>query len=196
MSKSDSKEKNGVTLVSVAGIVLDPTTQAPVVLLQTEDGKVQLPIWIGMAEATSIAASIKKLKLNRPLTHDLFINVLDGFDAEIEQAVITSIQESTYFSELVLSSGERAIIIDCRPSDAIAIALRSGAPIYVTEDVLKSAANHAAFQKLKAPAISQEKSQKITEKQSPAVKDLQYIDKSRWEDILKELDADDLKYEA
>ncbi|MCI5066597.1 bifunctional nuclease family protein [bacterium] len=123
----------------VGGLVLDPNTQAPVVVLKTEDGDVHLPIWIGVAEATSIASAIKELEMARPLTHDLMMSIVEEMSLRVERVVITELKESTYFAELILSSGDKALILDSRPSDAIAIALRASAPIFVSEQVLTQA---------------------------------------------------------
>lgn len=190
-----------VTEMSVSGILLDPVTQAPVVILETEDGKLQLPIWIGMAEATSIAASLKKLELNRPLTHDLIVELMGNLNVTLEQVMITDLNDHTYFAELVFSVGERAIILDARPSDAIAVSLRSGAPIYVNNKVIEAAQKDKAAQKLKqkkkpdAKVDAKEASQEETH-QPTAIEDLRYVDKSKWADILKDLSSKDFKYEA
>lgn len=123
----------------VGGLVLDPNTQAPVVVLKNEPGTIHLPIWIGVAEATSIASAIKELEMARPLTHDLLMTVIQEAALRVERVVITELKDSTYFSELILASGDKALILDARPSDAIAIALRAAAPIFVTQAVLAQA---------------------------------------------------------
>lgn len=123
----------------VAGIVVDPGTQAPVVVLKTEDGAVWLPIWIGMAEATSIASCLKQLPLNRPLTHDLLHDVILQGGMNLQRVMISDLKDATYFAELVISKGDRAIMLDCRPSDAINLAIRFSAPIYVAPHVVEQA---------------------------------------------------------
>ncbi|MCB0328150.1 MAG: bifunctional nuclease family protein [Bdellovibrionales bacterium] len=123
----------------VGGLVLDPNTQAPVVVLKNEEGDIHLPIWIGVAEATSIASAIKELEMARPLTHDLLMMILEEASLRVERVVITELKDSTYFAELILSSGDKALILDSRPSDAIAVALRASAPIFVTQQVLAQA---------------------------------------------------------
>ena len=123
----------------VVGLVLDPNTQAPVVVLKDETGELHLPIWVGVAEATSIASAIKEIEMARPLTHDLMLDVIDQAGLRVERVFITSLKDSTYYSELILALGDRAVIFDARPSDAIAVALRASAPIFVTEEVLKQA---------------------------------------------------------
>jgi bifunctional DNase/RNase len=122
----------------VGGLVLDPATQAPIVVLKDEAGDTTLPIWIGIQEATSIASAIKQVQMARPLTHDLFYDLLHEVGVTVQRVVITELKESTYFAELVLGQGDRVIVLDSRPSDAIAMALRASAPIYVAQTVLDS----------------------------------------------------------
>src|SRR3974377_2168034 len=89
----------------VGGLMLDPNTQAPVVVLKDESGDIVLPIWIGIAEATSLASVIKQVTMTRPLTHDLMRDVLSELGVKVERVVITELKDSTYFAELVLSIG-------------------------------------------------------------------------------------------
>ena len=126
----------------VGGLVLDPNTQAPVVVLKDESGEICLPIWIGIAEATSIATAIKQVGMERPLTHDLMHEIFGQLDVSVQRVVITELRESTYYAELILSQGDRVLIIDSRPSDAIAVALRASAPIFVVQGVLDQAKNY------------------------------------------------------
>lgn len=182
----------------VGGLVLDPSTQAPVIILKDESGKVQLPIWIGIAEATSIASVIKQLKMARPLTHDLMNDIMGQVGVQLERVVITDLKESTYYAELILSMGEKAIILDCRPSDAIALALRSSAPIFVADAVLaqaRVAAEEAGHEEGSAEAQGgEEGAEGAAEKEFPEGKDFTNIDKDKWNEILKDLDPDDFKY--
>ena len=182
----------------VGGLLLDPHTQAPVVVLKDEAGNIHLPIWIGIAEATSIASAIKQLAMARPLTHDLMHHVFQELGVKVERVVITDLKDSTYFAELILSHGEKAIILDSRPSDAIAIALRAQAPIFVTQQVLDKAriAFSAQTQGGEAPAGEEEQ----TSGEQPAPEgavggpDFKSIDKEKWAEILGTLDPDDFKY--
>jgi uncharacterized protein len=181
----------------VGGLVLDPNTQAPVVILKNESGEFCLPIWIGAAEATSIASVIKQVGMARPLTHDLMHNIFLEVGIKVERVMITELRDSTYFAELVLSLGEKALIMDSRPSDAIAIALRESAPIYVAQTVLDQA--KITF----TPASETEGGE--PEVQPPAQEggddpkqgkgDFSQISKEKWAEILKDLDPDDFKYE-
>lgn len=187
----------------VGGLVLDPGTQAPIVILKDESGKVVLPIWIGMAEATSIASVMKSLSLARPMTHDLMMEAFSQLGAKIERAMIVDLKDSTYYAELVLMVGDRALILDARPSDAIALALRVSAPIFVAEHVLDQARVSLSTDESSSgePSgnVSEEEGSAISEspEQSPeqtAEKDFKHIDKDKWSEILSELDPDDFKY--
>jgi bifunctional DNase/RNase len=190
----------------VGGLVLDPATQAPIVILKDESGSVTLPIWIGIPEATSIASAIKQVTMARPLTHDLFFDLLLEVGVTVQRVVITELKESTYFSELVLGQGDRVIVLDSRPSDAIAMALRASAPIYVAQSVLDQA--RIAFGS-NNPILSQQSGAQGEEDEEGAVGeqsnvesqdegeqggDFSGVDKDKWEDLLSKLDPDDFKY--
>ena len=122
--------------VTVRGLALDPVTNAPIVILKAEGGARLLPIWIGLFEANAIAVEMEKVVAPRPMTHDLLKNAIDLLGARVERMVVDQLQENTFFASIYLrcESGERRL--DARPSDAIALALRTGAPIFVTGDVL------------------------------------------------------------
>ena len=122
-------------LMEVKQVVLDPTNQIPVVIL-TGGGQL-LPIWIGPAEAASISRAIEGQPLARPNTHDLIRSLLEGLDATPERVTITELRGGTYFAVMTVKKGRRRISIDSRPSDAIAVALRTGTPIYATPQVLE-----------------------------------------------------------
>ncbi len=121
--------------MDVRQVVLDPTRGTPVVLL-AGDGRL-LPIWIGEAEANSIARALAGERLARPDTHDLIQSVLGNLGAELERVTITELRNSTYFAVITLKRNGRRIRLDARPSDAMAVALRTGAPIYATPEVLQ-----------------------------------------------------------
>ncbi|MCO6431210.1 MAG: bifunctional nuclease family protein [Deltaproteobacteria bacterium] len=177
--------------------MLDPNTQAPVVVLKDESGDLCLPIWIGVAEATSIASAIKQISMSRPLTHDLMFDVLSELGVKVKSIVITELKDSTYFAELVLSHGDRALILDSRPSDAIAIALRASAPIYVAQRVLDQA-KIVFSQPGGAEAEGDREGQPSGEGEGTSAegggKDFTNIDKDKWVEILNDLDPDDFKY--
>ena len=124
--------------VRVGTVVLDQRN-APVVILEEEHGTRALPIWIGTAEATSIASQINNQRPPRPNFHDLAQRVIDKLDAEVERVVVTELRGGTYYAELTLRSRGRSIEIDVRPSDGIAVALRAQAPILVRASVFEEA---------------------------------------------------------
>ncbi|MCR5261821.1 MAG: bifunctional nuclease family protein [Candidatus Gastranaerophilales bacterium] len=121
----------------VMGIAIDTRTGNPIVVLNDMDNRKALPIWIGSAEASSIIRKIENIKVMRPMTHDLTINFIKAAGYDIEKIEINDVDNETYFSTVYLSNREGKVLeVDARPSDAIALALRAEAPIYVTENVL------------------------------------------------------------
>lgn len=120
----------------VRGLMLDPPNNY-VVILRGEEGQEVLPIWIGKAEANSISLALENVDLPRPLTHDLMKNALDALEAKVISIVITELKDSTYFAKLHLLHHDAEITVDTRPSDAIALALRTDSPIFVAEEVLR-----------------------------------------------------------
>lgn len=123
--------------VAVRGLTLDPVTSNPVLVLRVLDENRSLPIWIGLFEANAIALELEKVKTPRPLTHDLLVSVVGVLGARLARVEVRSLQEATFFATLVLDDGEREVEVDARPSDAVALALRSGAPIFVAREVLE-----------------------------------------------------------
>ena len=181
----------------VGGLVMDPTTQAPIVVLKDETGTVSLPIWIGITEATSIASAIKQIAMARPLTHDLFYDLLQQLGITVQRIVITELRESTYFAELILGQGDKALVLDARPSDAIAMALRASAPIFVAQQVLDQAKIAFASQGDAVPQPSRPVEGESAEEGGgveSSSSDFQAVDKAKWEEILSQLDPDDFKY--
>lgn len=122
--------------VDVVGMSLDARTDAPVVLLFVPPEEKCLPIWIGAAEAASIALALRGESFGRPLTHDLLAMVVDGLDGRVERVVITDQREGTYYARLYLGRENNVVAVDARPSDGIALALRTEAPIYLEDTVL------------------------------------------------------------
>lgn len=125
--------------MKVAGIALDAVSRSPVVLLRDTTDRRQLPIYISREQANSIISAIENQSSPRPLTHDLFVNLLDEWDMSLERIVIHSLQDNTFYALLTLAKGETRRELDSRPSDAIAIALRLDAPIWVMEEVVAEA---------------------------------------------------------
>lgn len=123
--------------MKVAGIVLDPYTNVPIVVLKDLEEKMAVPIWIGLVEASAIAMELEKIKVQRPLTHDLLKNVLTELKAEVLKIEVTDLKDNTYFALIHLHAGDQVLVVDSRPSDAIALALRTGSPIFVEEKVIE-----------------------------------------------------------
>lgn len=123
--------------MKVEGLLFDPRSGMYILLLQQVDGNEALPIWIGKPEADAIALAVGKVITPRPLTHDLIKNVFDGLSAKVTRVVITEIIDNTYYSLIYADNGKEEIAIDSRPSDAIAVALRVNAPIFVEDNVLE-----------------------------------------------------------
>lgn len=129
--------------VTVAKLGMDASSKAYVVLLQEHDGDRVLPIWIGRPEAESIAMQLNGVRRERPLTHDLCHAIINGLGATLRRVQVTRVANGTFYAELHLVRGGSPILVDARPSDAIAIALRLDAPIYVNEALLGSASDEA-----------------------------------------------------
>lgn len=123
-------------LVRIHSLGLDQTTSQPVVLLKEEEGPRILPIWIGQPEATAILIAIEGVTPPRPMTHDLLLSVLTASGLELERVEITRLEEGTFFATLVLTGDGPSVLVDARPSDSIALAVRAGCPIAVAESVL------------------------------------------------------------
>ncbi len=125
--------------VRIRGLMLDPATNMPIVVLKDVASDTVMPIWVGIFEANAIAIEIEKVSAPRPMTHDLTRNLMRHLNAELERIVITEIKDDTFYAVLWLRQGSEAIAIDSRPSDAIALALRADCPIFVAEHVMQSA---------------------------------------------------------
>ncbi len=125
--------------MTVRGIALDPITNMPIIILKDTDEKKALPIWVGIFEANAIALELEKVSTPRPMTHDLIKNILDGLGINVRQVVVNDLKDNTFFAVIELNANGNVVNIDSRPSDAIALALRVNAPIYVTEKVVAQA---------------------------------------------------------
>jgi bifunctional DNase/RNase len=120
----------------IEALAIEPSQKAPVIILKTEEGENIIPIWIGQLEATSIAYALSDIKFDRPLTHDLFKNFLGLLDIYVSQVDICDLKDNTYFGEIHFISKDNTFSMDARPSDAIAMAIRFNAPIYVDDKVI------------------------------------------------------------
>ncbi|MDX1647771.1 MAG: bifunctional nuclease family protein [Longimicrobiales bacterium] len=125
--------------VRVQSLALDRTTNTPVVILQELNGERVLPIWIGPGEASAIAMQLAEMEFSRPLTHDLICSVLNGLGANLQKVIITKVQKSTYYAELIVRRNGEVISLDARPSDSIAVALRVDARIFADDQLLEVA---------------------------------------------------------
>ena len=125
--------------VTIAGLTMDPASNTPIIILKSEKDEHAIPIWIGLLEATSIASALQDIEFDRPMTHDLFKNVADEFQAHVTRIEVCDLKENTFYARIYFESQEHTFDIDARPSDAIAIALRFGAPIYVDDKVVQNA---------------------------------------------------------
>jgi hypothetical protein len=125
--------------VRIRGLMMDPSTNMPIVVLKDVASDTVMPIWVGIFEANAIAIEIEKLAAARPMTHDLTRNLIRDLNAQLERVVITEIKDDTFHAVLRLRQGNEAVTVDARPSDAIALALRADCPIYVSEHVMQTA---------------------------------------------------------
>jgi bifunctional DNase/RNase len=125
--------------MSIKGLMLDPVSNSPIVVLKDEDEKFFLPIWVGIFEANAIALQLENVTTPRPMTHDLLRNMISELDARVTRVVINDLRDSTFFAQIRVITGGRTMEIDARPSDAIALALRTEAPIFVAQSVLEQA---------------------------------------------------------
>jgi bifunctional DNase/RNase len=137
VAPSDQNEE--LILVELKGLMLDPGSNAPIILLKEKAGSELLPIWIGVFEANAIALQIENVQTPRPMTHDLLKNVIQDLSAHVDRIVVTELKENTFYAVIHLRTDGSAVVVDARPSDAIALALRSGAPIFVEDSVIASA---------------------------------------------------------
>ncbi|HZU42754.1 MAG TPA: bifunctional nuclease family protein [Terriglobales bacterium] len=124
--------------MKIRGLMMDPVTNMPIVILKDVGGDSVLPIWVGVYEANAIALEIEKVNTPRPMTHDLIKNLLVGLDTQVHKVVVTELREDTFFAVIWLERDGHIVSIDSRPSDALALALRVDCPIFVEDEVLKS----------------------------------------------------------
>jgi len=155
--------------MKVAGITVDPFTNTPIVILKDLEEKDVLPIWIGLLEASSIATAIENIQTPRPMTHDLMKNILDALGIKVIRIEVNDLRDNTYYALIHLDVNKKRLVIDARPSDAIAIALRTGATIFVEESVIQKSAKVD-----------------LTQKGDKVV-----TDTGEWEEILENLNPDD-----
>ncbi|HYC91982.1 MAG TPA: bifunctional nuclease family protein [Thermoanaerobaculia bacterium] len=149
--------------MSIKGLMLDPVSNSPIVVLKDDDERFFLPIWVGIFEANAIALQLENITTPRPMTHDLLRNMIAELNARVLRIVINDLRDSTFFAQIRIAIGtERTLEVDARPSDAIALALRTEAPIYVAQSVLEQAQTITPDD-----ADSEEKTKKWFEELSP-----------------------------
>ena len=124
--------------MKIRGLMMDPVTNMPIVILKDVSGDAVLPIWVGIYEANAIALEIEKVTTPRPMTHDLIKNLLTGLDAQVHKIVVNDLREDTFFAVIWMEQNGKVISVDSRPSDALALALRLDCPIFVEDQVLKT----------------------------------------------------------
>jgi len=163
--------------MTVGGLTLDPVTKTPIVILKDMDNKLNLPIWIGLLEATAMATELEGIKMARPMTHDLLKNLLAELGGSVNSIEITELKENTYFASIYLNIGGRELAIDSRPSDAIALALRTKSPIYVAKAVLEASSILQQSEEGKEPDFSN-------------------VSKEKWAEILEKMSPEDFKYKT
>lgn len=170
---TESKEPR-VRMV-IGGLTLDPVSKTPIVILKDPENKLNLPIWIGLLEATAIATEIEGINTARPMTHDLLRNILAELGAEVVEVEITDLRDNTYYALIHLRVGDEVRKIDSRPSDAISLALRTRSPIFVARHVLE------------ASSVLQEAEQETEP-------NLSNVSRDKWAEILEKMDPEDFKY--
>src|SRR5438094_8430331 len=125
--------------MTIKGLMVDPITNMPIIILRDKEGQRVLPIWVGIFEANAIALQLENVTTPRPMTHDLLKNMIAELDGHVTRVVINDLRDSTFFAQIRVIAGQRTLELDARPSDAIALALRVEAPIFVAQTVLEQA---------------------------------------------------------
>ena len=125
--------------MSIKGLMIDPITNMPIIILRDQEGQRVLPIWVGVFEANAIALQIENVQTPRPMTHDLLKNIINDLHAHVQRIVDCALKENTFYATIHITVGDQALAVDARPSDAIALALRTQSPIFVEEAVIQNA---------------------------------------------------------
>lgn len=193
-------EKNAEIEMTIVGLLMDPQSNTPIVILKDINSNVCIPIWIGFPEATAIASALKKVSLNRPMTHDLLRDVIDQLGGKVIKILISSLEENTYLANVEIATGDTLNIIDARPSDAIALAVRTSSPIYVSSSILSKAKvtlvaiNTAEGEEEYEFRNTDEDSYVEGEENTGVASNFAAIEKDKWAEILSSMDPDDFKY--
>ena len=125
--------------MTIKGLMIDPITNMPIIILRDQEGQRILPIWVGVFEANAIALQIENVQTPRPMTHDLLKNVIDDLQGQVERIVVCELKENTFYARIYIHASKGLLAVDARPSDAIALALRTGSKIFVEDAVIQSA---------------------------------------------------------
>lgn len=136
--------------MQIRGLMMDPVTNMPIVVLKDVSSDVVLPIWVGIFEANAIAVELEKATAPRPMTHDLLLNMARGLNATVRKIVVSELRDDTFYAVIWMDHNGETVALDSRPSDAIALALRWDCPIYVSRTVLESSKQSAAAQTISA----------------------------------------------
>lgn len=131
--------------VKIQGLLLDPVTERPILVLKEDEASRILPIWIGTSEANAIALQLENIKVPRPMTHDLLCGILNKVNSSLVEVRICDLRDNTYFADIILSHEGSELHVDSRPSDAIALAVRTGVPIYVEDSIFQRSAETEDF---------------------------------------------------
>lgn len=131
--------------VKIQGLLLDPVTERPILVLKEDDASRILPIWIGTSEANAIALQLENIKVPRPMTHDLLCGILNKVNSSLVEVRICDLRDNTYFADIILAHEGSELHVDSRPSDAIALAVRTGVPIYVEDSIFQKSAETEDF---------------------------------------------------
>lgn len=179
-AKEGQPDLTDVVRMEVAGITLDPSNNMPIIILKSLDDQVAIPIWIGLIEASAIATELEGIKLARPMTHDLLKNVLETLGGKVVRIVVCDLRDNTFYAHLYLDWNEQLLEIDARPSDAIALALRTRAEIYVANKVIENS------QQVDLTALKEAMEEKNSSGGEGKKKD-----KDKWTEILENLNPED-----
>lgn len=161
--------------MSVGGLTLDPVTKTPIVVLRDSENKLNLPIWIGLLEATAMATELEGIKMARPMTHDLLNSIISELGAAVESVEVNDLRDNTFFARVRLRHDDRVLEVDSRPSDAISLALRTKSPIYVAKKVL-------------------EQSSVLQQAEEEKEQNLSNVSRDKWAEILEKMVPEDFKY--
>lgn len=160
-------EEIALIAMKVTGLTIDPFTNMPIIILKDFEEKMALPIWIGLIEASAIATELEKIQLARPMTHDLMRNMLNELEVEVSKIEINDLADNTFYAKIFLKKDREEMVMDARPSDAIALALRTSASIFVDKRVIEKSRRIDLSKNLEDDKTKQQKWNEILENLSP-----------------------------